>query len=94
MSRAAFLDRVEAYFKARPLQWIHAREFETVGGRQAWRSRIAECRTQRGMDIENRQERRTVEDGSMVTDSFYCYTPRPADPIGPDAATTRERTLF
>ena len=94
MPRSAFTDRVAAYFTAHPLEWIHAREFETIGGRQAWRSRISDCRILHGMVIENWQVRRTLEDGTRITDSYYRYVPRPETPLGPDASEPRARSLF
>ena len=39
-----FTERVMAYFRERPNVWIRAESFELVGGRQAWRSRIADAR--------------------------------------------------
>ncbi len=75
--RQSNLDRVEALFRSHEGEWIEARDFEIPGGRQAWRSRIAECRTQRAMYIENRQERDT---NNRVVASYYRYRPQP--PIG------------
>lgn len=46
------------YFKARPNQWIDARELFAVGGSFGWRTRISNCRKQFNLTIENRQ--RTV----------------------------------
>lgn len=46
--------QLAAFLKARPHQWIGAREFEQFG-RQAWRTRIADCRQPPySMRIENR----------------------------------------
>lgn len=70
--RLSFLDRTEAFFRAFPNQWLEASRFERVGGRQAWRTRIAECRTKRGMVIENRTWRTT----SGVVVSEYRYVPK------------------
>ena len=83
--RQSNLDRVEAFFRSQPGIWIHARDFEAVGGRQAWRSRIAECRTRRGMHIENRQDR--VADGRVVASwyRFMAFTP-----LGRDASDYTE----
>jgi hypothetical protein len=51
-------DRLAAYFKARPDQWIDGRELGTVAGAYAWRSRVSELRrAPYDMAIENRQRR-------------------------------------
>ncbi len=65
-----YRDAVAAYFKAHPGEWIDGMELARVAGAYAWRSRCAECRTQLGMTVENRQRkvgRRTV--------SEYRYVP-------------------
>lgn len=51
---------VAEYFKARPGQWIDGMVFAEFAGQYAWRSRVSDCRTQLGMNIENRL--RTVRD--------------------------------
>lgn len=71
--RTSFRDRTAAYFKCRPNEWIPAIDFESVGGRQAWRTRIAECRTQLGMAIENRCRTITRPDGTTYVLSEYRY---------------------
>lgn len=68
--RQAFTLRVAEYFKARPLQWVDARELEAVGGRQAWRTRLSEARRFYGMTIENKVERHPT-----FTKSLYRYIP-------------------
>ena len=83
--RISNTDRVEAFLKQQPSVWIHASDFEPIGGRQAWRSRIAECRTQRGMTIENRQDR--APDGRIAA-SWYRYLPY--QPLGRDASDYTE----
>ena len=47
------LDQLVSFLESRPNEWIGAREFEPFG-RQAWRTRLSDARTQRGMTIENR----------------------------------------
>ncbi len=72
--RASFLDATEALFRSKPLQWIPWSELAKVGGALAWRSRCAECRTERGMRIEwNRN----------VRESAYRFVPH--EPIGRDS---------
>lgn len=70
-----FTDRVAAYFEARPLAWINALDLERVGGRQAWRTRVSECRTHKGLVIENRCRRVTRPSGEPLTISEYRYVP-------------------
>ena len=65
-----FRNRLAAYFRARPWQWIDGLELGTVGGGYAWRTRKSECCRHLGMRIINRQRkvgRRTV--------SEYRYEP-------------------
>lgn len=76
--RSSHLDLVEALFRAYPGEWLNAREFEKPGGRQAWRSRIAECRTKRQMHIENKIEK--ASDQSVQ--SYYRFLPHV--PLGRD----------
>ena len=73
MSRT-FRDAVAQFFKDRPNVWIPAIQFETVGGRQAWRTRISECRDQLGMNIENRVRVIKRPDGTSYRLSEYRYT--------------------
>ncbi len=68
-----FTARVAAYFKTQPGVWIDGRTLESVGGRYAWRSRVSDCRTQLGMDIENRQRRVKTEGGQTFVISEYRY---------------------
>lgn len=70
-----FRDRVAAFLKAHPGQWLPATAFEDVAGRQAWRTRLSDCRTQLGMDIENRVRTVRREDGSTWKLSEYRYVP-------------------
>jgi hypothetical protein len=49
--------KLAQFFQAHPNVWHSARDLE-FSGRQAWRTRVSECRTQLGMTILNRQ--RTV----------------------------------
>lgn len=73
MPRKAFTELVAAYFKSRPGVWVDGRELATVGGSYAWRSRISNCRTELGMEIQNRQRRVKAADGSRFTISEYRY---------------------
>lgn len=83
MPDTSFTNHVADYFKARPLIWITAVALESVGGRQAWRTRVSNCRKDLGMDIRNRQQRMTDSEGKPWCLSEYCYFP-PAETV-PDA---------
>lgn len=80
-------DRLAAYFTARPLLWIDARQLQIQGGALAWRTRVSDCRLDLHMTIENKLTRH----GFGVT-SWYRYVPW--TPIGKDAGTAREASLF
>jgi hypothetical protein len=63
MNRAA---RVLAFLKEREGRWIDATRFESIGGRQAWRTAISEARELarlEGKDIVNRTQRVPSDDG-------------------------------
>ncbi len=68
-------DKVAAHFKAHPNTWIDGRAFMRIGGIYGSRSRIADCRTELGMTIENRQSRARAADGSWFTVSEYRFVP-------------------
>jgi hypothetical protein len=78
--RAANLQRVAAFFRERPGEWIESLTLEDIGGRCAWRTRVSECRTRLSMRIDNRQER-----GRDVVLSWYRFVPRtePAAVVAP-----------
>lgn len=77
-------DRVEALFRSRPNEWIDARMFLSIGGSMAWRTRISDVRTQRGMTIENRTRRIKGREGQLWTVSEYRWvTPTIADAADP-----------
>ena len=77
MNRQTFRDRVAALFKAKPNKWIDALEFQRIGGNLAFRTRISECRTELGMQVENRV--RTVRHHTALcpnlTDRCTCGRP-------------------
>jgi hypothetical protein len=71
-----FRDRVADLFRAHPNEWLPATAFEAVGGRQGWRTRISDCRTQLGMTIENRVRRlRRFNGPGCYLVSEYRYLP-------------------
>jgi hypothetical protein len=67
-----YRDRVAAYFKAKPGQWIDGLEIARVGGVYAYRTRISDCRQELGMTIENKVIR--LDDGTRA--SLYRYLPK------------------
>ncbi len=75
VSRATFTSRVAVFFLSHPHEWVSAIALESVGGRQAWRTRVSECRRTLRMDIRNRQYSVTRKDGSKFQLSEYCYIP-------------------
>lgn len=69
-------DRVAEFLRAHPNRWIVATSFEAIGGRQAWRTRLSDCR-RAGMRIENRVRTARRMDGSTYKLSEYRYVPKP-----------------
>jgi hypothetical protein len=72
-----YRDRVAAYFKAKPGQWIEWHELAAIGGAMAWRTRVSDCRQpfEKGgleMDIVNKVHK--LPDGTKV--SAYMYRPK------------------
>jgi hypothetical protein len=76
--RETLTDKLEAFFKARPLTWIDGEQLGKVAGKYAWRSRVSDLRTSRGMCMMNRQDHLRAVDGSRFTISWYRYVP----PVG------------
>ena len=78
--RVSFRDAVAKFLREHPGEWIGAVAFERIGGRQAWRTRISECRRELGMTIENRTRRVRESDcdgiGREYTFSEYRYVPK------------------
>lgn len=52
-----YLDRLAAFFRQHPGEWIDGMVIAQTSGCYAWRTRISECRTLLGLTIENRQRR-------------------------------------
>lgn len=72
---STFVDRVRDHFSARPGQWVSAIELERIGGRQAWRTRVSDCRRVFGMTIQNRVRTIVEPDGRTWRLSEYRYVP-------------------
>jgi hypothetical protein len=65
--------RLAAFFRAHPNQWHDgAGRIADIGGRYAWRSRLAEARIRFGLDIRNRQRRLRRADGTSFVVSEYA----------------------
>ncbi len=92
--RHSFKKDVESYFRQHPNEWIPASTFLTIGGRMAWRSRIAETRRvfeAEGSVLQNQQTR--CSDGSVLSEYRYLtHTPLGRDPVSP--MPTIQETLF
>lgn len=67
---SSFVDRVASLFRSQPNVWLDGLEIAKVGGCYAYRTRISDCRRQRGMNIENRLVRR-----GRVVSSQYRFVP-------------------
>lgn len=71
MNTRTFRDQVASVFRAQPHTWISAYALMQVGGALAFRTRVSECRTQLGMNVENKVER----DRNGVAQSYYRFLP-------------------
>lgn len=84
---ATYTERVANLFRRWPNIWISAIEIENVGGRQGWRTRVSECRRQRGMTIENRQRwvPRHLDRGGLEVAGYrlseYRWVPNCQEPV-------------
>ncbi len=84
MTRQNYLDRMEAFFREHPMEWLDARDLMPIGGTFAFRTRISDCRLKRGMQIDNDLRRLTLENGEVIIKSFYRFVPY--QPLGRDAS--------
>lgn len=75
MAEVTLNDKLAAYFKARPGQWLDGRVLSQVAGAYAWRSRCSDLRRLFSMDIQNKQQRLKNAEGKPYTVSFYRYVP-------------------
>ena len=75
MTPATFTARVADLFRAKPGEWIDARDLMAVGGTFAWRTRVSDARRQFGLAIENKTEHVRTPDGRRYTRSLYRYVP-------------------
>ena len=72
MSQHTYLLAVAAYFRAHPNEDIDNWTLMQIGGSQAWRSRVSECRTKLGMHIPRPRE---VRSASGAKTTLYRYVP-------------------
>jgi hypothetical protein len=68
-----YRERVASFLRQHEGEWIPAIAFEPIAGRQAWRTRLSECRVLLGMDIANRVRLVRRADGSSYKLSEYKY---------------------
>lgn len=75
-AKVTLTERLAAYFRARPGQWIDGMALAQIAGSYAWRSRIADIRrAPHSMTIENRQRRvRVLDEGGMVAVDVSGFT--------------------
>jgi hypothetical protein len=81
--RINYRQQVEAYFRKHPNEWIPASALLVVGGRMAWRTRVADARKVfegEGAVLQNRQTR---VDGAILSEYRYLT----AAPLARDATT-------
>ena len=69
--RQTYLDRVAAFLRAHPHEWVSAYVLMDLGGKLAFRTRCSECRTQLGMDVRNRVRR--LASGEAISE--YQFVP-------------------
>lgn len=75
LSRPSLTAKVAALFRSNPDRWIDSEAIAAVGGRCAWRTRIADARRHpHNLEIRNRVRRVTV-DGKTFTVSEYRHVP-------------------
>lgn len=69
-----YLDAVADHFRRFPNQDVSNWTLMEIGGSQAWRTRVSECRTVLGMNI---LKPRLVKSASGAVTTLYRYVPRP-----------------
>ncbi len=89
--RINYRERVEAYFRQHPNEWVPASTLFIVGGRCAWRTRVADARRifeGEGAVLQNRQQR---VDGAILSEYRYLQH----QPLARDAAMpTIQKSLW
>lgn len=70
---SSLVERLAAFFRAHPGEWIDGRTIATIAGSYAWRTRVSDVRRPPfNMSVTNRQ-RRVTENGKTFTVSEYLY---------------------
>jgi len=95
MNRA---ERVIAFLEERPDVWIEATRFESLGGRQAWRTAISEARQivkGGGRDIVNRQRVKHLQTSNYTISEYMLVSAPPQDETrGHDLNEAQAGSLF
>lgn len=68
--KPSLLDLLEAFFRSVPGVWIDGRQLGRIAGNYAWRTRVSELRTQRGLTIENRLRHVKSSAGSFTVSEY------------------------
>jgi hypothetical protein len=95
MNRA---ERVISFLEQRPDVWIEATRFESLGGRQAWRTAISEARQivkGDGRDIVNRTRQIDHQGQPWVLSEYMLVSAPPQDETrGHDLNEAQAGSLF
>lgn len=83
MTRVTYRDQTAALFRLQPYGWVGTRDLEIAGGRNAWRTRVSDCRLELNMRIDNRQTKHA--DGAIISE--YRYVPTASQPADPEVPT-------
>lgn len=67
----AYRDRVAAFLRARPNEWVSAYTLMEIGGTLAFRTRVSEVRRLHGWRIDNK----VVRAPSGLATSYYMFVP-------------------
>lgn len=73
--RVSFVEQIARLFVSRPGCWISSDQLSAVGGRCAWRTRIADARRPPySLQIENRQRRVRANDQTVTVSEYRLVT--------------------
>ena len=86
--RQSFTQAVYDYLTARPCIYVHTNKLRELGGRDAWRTRIADARARLRREagrydhdpIQNKLVHRKA-DGRTWVDSYYAFIPFPEESV-------------
>jgi len=76
--RVSLCDRLEAFLKAHPGEWLTMPELRLGCGAESWRTRLSELGKKRGLSIEW-----NGQNGAASMHRFLPYEPLGRDPSGP-----------